>query len=57
MGETVLAWWEPNQVYFLGTVVEDQGNNALVVFEDGDNAVVPKAKIRPLDIKEGSAVR
>ncbi len=55
-GEAVLAWWEPNQVYFVGTVVEDKGAVVLVVFEDGDNAEVAKGKIRPLDIKVGSAV-
>ena len=56
VGETVFAWWEPNQIYFVGTVVEEQGDRALVVFEDGDNAVVARARIRPLDIKAGSRV-
>jgi uncharacterized OB-fold protein len=56
VGETVFAWWEPNQIYFVGTVVEDHGANALVVFEDGDNAVVARAKMRPMEIRVGSKV-
>lgn len=56
VGDTVLAWWEPNKVYFVGTAVEKSGPGYLIVFEDGDQAVIPATKIRPFNLKVGSAV-
>jgi hypothetical protein len=55
-GDTVLAYWEPERAYFLGTAIEKSGPGYLVVFEDGDRAVVPEAKIRKNDIQVGTAV-
>jgi hypothetical protein len=56
IGDTVLAWWEPNGVYFVGTVVEDEGNRSLVVFEDAAQAWVNRNQIKPLDVERGSEV-
>lgn len=56
LGEDVLAWWEPNQVYFAGTVVEEAKDSLLIVFADGDNAVVARNRVKPFDIKLGSPV-
>lgn len=55
-GSTVLAWWAQGEAWFVGTVVEPQGGGFLVVFEDGDQAVVPAARIKALDIRVGSPV-
>ena len=56
VGDTVLAYWKPGDAYFVGTAVEKKGTGFLIVFEDGDTAVVPAAKIRKYDLKVGSAV-
>jgi hypothetical protein len=56
VGDTVLAYWEPAKAYFIGTAVEKADGGYLVVFEDGDRAVVPEAKIRKYDLKVGSPV-
>jgi hypothetical protein len=56
VGDTVLAYWQPAGVYFVGTAVEAKGNGFLILFEDGDQAIVDKAKIRANDIKVGTAV-
>src|SRR5262245_22610602 len=56
VGDTVLAYWTPAKAYFIGTAVEKAGGGYLVVFEDGDRAVVPEAQIRKYDIKVGTPV-
>jgi hypothetical protein len=56
VGGTVLAWWEESQAYFLATVVEKQGTDFAVVFEDGDIATLPPAKIKENSLKVGSKV-
>jgi hypothetical protein len=56
IGDTVLAYWEMGDAYFVGTAVEKKGSGFLIVFEDGDTAVVDKAKVRSNDIKVGSKV-
>jgi hypothetical protein len=56
VGDTVLAYWAPANAYFIGTAVEKQGNGFLIVFEDGDNAVVDSTRIRENNIKVGTAV-
>ncbi len=56
VGETVLAYWVPAKAYFIGTAVEKAAGGYLIVFEDGDRAVVPEDKIRKYDIKVGTPV-
>jgi hypothetical protein len=56
VGDTVLAHWAQANAYFVGTAVEEKDAGFLIVFEDGDTAVVSKAKIRPNDIRVGSRV-
>lgn len=56
VGDTVFAWWEPNGIYFVGTVVEEEGARSLVVFEDGAQAWVNSNQVKPMDIAQGSKV-
>lgn len=56
VGDTVLAHWQIGDAYFVGTIVEEQGPSFLVVFEDGDTAMVRKDRVRENDIKSGSKV-
>lgn len=56
VGDTVLAYWKEGDAYFIGTAVEKMGGGFLIVFEDGDTAVVDKSKVRSNDIKVGSKV-
>ena len=56
VGDTVLAYWKPAEVYFVGTVVEEKEGGFLIVFEDGDAGVVEKAKVRAYDIEVGTVV-
>jgi len=56
IGDTVLAYWEQGKAYFIGTAVEKADGGYRIVFEDGDRAVVPEAKIRKYDIKVGTKV-
>jgi hypothetical protein len=56
VGETVLAWWEPNSIYFVGTVVEEEGSRRLVVFEDAEQAWVNSSQLKAMDIVRGSRV-
>lgn len=56
VGDSVIAHWAANDAYYIGTAVEDKDDGFLVVFEDGDQAVVPKAKVRENDVKKGSKV-
>jgi hypothetical protein len=56
VGDTVFAWWEPNQAYFVGTLVEEEGNRWHVVFEDGDNTWVSPGQIQPVNVRVGSQV-
>ena len=56
VGDRVLAHWEQGNAYFVATAVEQKGTRFLVVFEDGDTAVVSRTKIRKNDIEVGSRV-
>ena len=56
VGDTVLAWWEGNEIYFVATVVEEEGARSLVVYEDGDQAWVNSNQIKPMDLGPGSRV-
>jgi hypothetical protein len=56
IGDTVLAYWEPGGAYFVGTAVEKVDSGFTILFEDGDQAVVPAAKIRKYDLGVGAAV-
>jgi hypothetical protein len=56
VGDTVLAFYEAANAYFIGTAVEKTDDGFRIVFEDGDTAVVPAGKIRKNDIKVGTAV-
>ena len=56
VGDTVFALWEPNQVYFVGTAVEEKGGRLLVIFEDGEQAWVSRNQARPMDVAAGSKV-
>ena len=56
VGDTVLAHWAQANAYFVGTAVEEHGTSFLIVFEDGDTAVVSKLKIFKNDITVGSRV-
>src|SRR5687767_5123044 len=56
VGDTVLALWAPDRLYFVGTVVEKTDAGYRVVFEDGDQAVVAADNVRRFDLKAGSAV-
>ena len=56
IGDTVLAYWQPSDAYFVGTVVEKVDTGFVVLFEDGDEAAVPAAKVRRYDLNVGSAV-
>jgi hypothetical protein len=56
VGDTVLALWELDQMYFIATVVEKSDAGFLVVFEDGDTATLPAAKTKENTLKVGSKV-
>ena len=56
IGDTVLAYWQPSDAYFVGTAVEKVDTGFVILFEDGDEAAVPTAKIRRCDLNVGSAV-
>jgi hypothetical protein len=60
VGEKVLAYYEPAEAYFVGTAVATdntvKGGGFLIVFDDGDQATVPFARIKKLSITKGSKV-
>jgi hypothetical protein len=59
VGSICLAYWEPNGYYFVATVVEESPeakDSYRVIFADGDQAVVPAARVRPLDVGVGAKV-
>jgi hypothetical protein len=56
VGDTVLAYWAPAKVYYIGTAVEKATGGYLIVFEDGDRAVIPVDKIPKYAIKVGTPV-
>ena len=56
VGDTVLAHWAPTNAYFLGTAVEERDASFLIVFEDGDTAVVSTRNVFKNDITVGSRV-
>ena len=61
IGEIVLAYLEETELYYVGTVVEYddtiKGGGYYIVFEDGDQDVIPVVHIRPFDLKPGSKVQ
>jgi hypothetical protein len=56
VGDTVLALWAPDNVYFIGTAVEKAEGGFRILFEDGATAVVAEDKIRKNDLEVGSKV-
>ncbi len=59
VGSICLAYWEPNGYYFVGTLVEEPSEakgSYRVVFADGDQAIVPAARVRLLDVGVGAKV-
>ena len=60
IGDRVLAYWKRTKLYYVGTAVEYdssvKGGAYRIIFEDGDQAVVPYALIRSMNIKKGSKV-
>ena len=60
-GDMCLAYWEETGFYYVGTLIgEDTAakeGGLLVVFADGDQAVVPLDKVKTLTIKAGSEVQ
>ena len=59
-GESVLAYWEATKLYYVGTIatVDNtiKGGGCLVIFEDGDQAIIPSSLIKPIDVREGKQV-
>ena len=51
----MLARWSDG--WYVGTVVKKVGDGVQVVFDDGDEAVVPSSGIRPLDWTTGTRVQ
>ena len=58
VGDTVFAHWAPGNAYFVGTAVErsEDSSGFLIVFEDGDVAVVRKAYVLKRHVGVGSRV-
>jgi len=56
VGDSVLAYWQPNDAYFVATLVEKSDRGNFVVFEDGATATLPDSKIRRNEIKVGTVV-
>ncbi len=60
IGSRCLAYWEENKTWYVGAIVEEdstiKGGGYLVVFADGDVAVVPATLVKPLTIGAGSKV-
>ena len=56
VGDTVLAYWQPNDAYFVGTAVEKTDSGFLIVFEDGEISIVPASKVRRFNLKVGFTV-
>ena len=59
-GDMCLAFWEETGFYYVGTVVAEdatvKGGGYLVVFADGDHAVVPRDRVKPQTLTTGSQV-
>lgn len=53
IGETVFAYWEPFEGYFVGTVVERNDTGYRVVFEDGDQAKLNANQIHKFRLEVG----
>lgn len=56
VGDTVFAYWAPADAFFVGTAVEEDDSNFLIVFEDGDIDVVSKTRVGRRDLPVGSTV-
>jgi hypothetical protein len=60
IGQSVLAFWKFNGLYYVGTVVhqEKRADSIVyhVVFEDGDSGIIPSRKVHPLSLGTGSRV-
>ena len=53
--DKVLARWSDG--WYVGTVVKKVSDGVQVVFDDGDEAVVPASGVRPLDWTAGTRVQ
>ena len=51
VGETVFAYWQPFEGYFVATIVEQTDKGYCVVYEDGDVAELPPAQIVKFNIQ------
>lgn len=54
-GNKILAKWSDG--WYVGTVVQEDGDTFGVIFDDGDVALVAKSGIRPLDWRAGTRVQ
>ncbi len=61
IGDRVIAYHEASKGYFVGTAVESdntvKGGGFLVIYDDGDQEVVPIPRIKKFNINVGSKVR
>lgn len=53
--EKVLARWSDG--WYVGTVLQRVGDRFKVVFDDGDEAILPQSGIRPLDWTAGTRLQ
>lgn len=53
--EKVLARWSDG--WYVGTIIQKIGDRYKVIFDDGDEAVVPQAGIRPIDWSAGTRLQ
>ncbi len=53
--DKILARWTDG--WYVGTLLQKIGDRYKVVFDDGDEALVPQSGIRPLDWGAGSRVQ
>ncbi|HVX10783.1 MAG TPA: hypothetical protein VHC22_06350 [Pirellulales bacterium] len=56
IGDSVLAVWDADNVYFVGTAVEKAEGGFRIIFEDGETKVVAENQIRKNDLEVGSKV-
>jgi hypothetical protein len=55
VSEKVLARWSDG--WYVGTVLQKVGDRFKIVFDDGDEALVPQSGIRPLDWSAGTRLQ
>jgi hypothetical protein len=60
IGDTVLGYWAETKAYYVGTVVGTDesitGGGYLVIFRDGDRAILSPQQIKPMTLVVGSKV-